>query len=274
MRNFNKKTIFSLTSIAMVTAITACSTSTSPASVSVNGTTDFKNANISNVRFTELTKTIEYQGEKVYVADMGNGQNVGASFALKIKMPDESSFATKNSSPGIPRRTVATDLTGFRVLLLEHTAAPPVGDVLSLVRGGTTPTGYTVPKAGGLVNGGTQTILLKNVKENTASKRYYVAVSPRTGTLGGGDTSIANLSASWFLNGVNSDKYFVTNGGGGTPSGSTFVDLPSNNYAMPAPDQGTLTVTVNLADAIGATIETNATVNDGSQTDPALVSAQ
>jgi len=250
MSNLLKKSSVSLFSVALASVIASCSSGNILEAGSFKGSTDFSGSNLSDVKLQQLITASTSKGEKVTVLDAGNGAKTGASFAFKLNFGN-GGFKTKASSSGTAGKTVSSDLTQLRVYLLDS-AGTPSGNFTSpsIVSAGP----FLVTKSASLTSGGLpQTVVFSNVKSST--NRYYVAVAG----LNSSSSNITNLNAPA---NDGSGTYYVTNtGGNGT--GSTAVGPASGGYVIAGADSPNLAVTLNLADAIGATVQSDVKVNDG-----------
>jgi len=268
MSNLLKKSSVSLFSVALVSVIASCSSGNLLEAGSFKGSTDFSGSNLSDVKLQQLITASTSNGEKVTVLDVGNGAKTGASFALKLNFGN-GGFKTKASASGTSNKTVSTDLANLKVYLLDSITAP-TGNFSALLGTGSTSPLLTVAKGASLTGTGTtQTVFFKNVKANSATggtPRYYVAVAG----FNSAGNNITNLTAP-ATDGTNGAFYVTTAGGNGT--GSTAVG-PAPTYTIASADLPSLSVTLNLADAIGATVASDVKVNDGLSADPIAVTAQ
>lgn len=154
----------------------------------------------------------------------------------------------QDSSSGTPN-SVFADVDHFKCWLIDS-ATPPTG-ALTAAFGPFTIATSTNP----------QEIIFNNV--TTSTNKYYMAVAAYDS---GGD-DITNLGSGATIGGA---QVYVTDSGGEGAGQVAVGAAPS--YTVSAIDP--LEVTLTLLDAVGATIDTNVTVNDGSATPANPVTAE
>jgi len=196
--------------------------------------------------------TVESQqkANQVYVADIGNGK-VGASFSTTINFKE--GFNVKANVNGSVAKTSA-DIAKVDAYLLELTAAPTAGSdpLAGLVTGGSV---MDIAKTGASF-----TILFRNVPANTATKKYFVGLVAKDTA---GNVISKNPATDW--TGASANKGLsITNGGG---DGTGFVTV---NSSYTVSNSTNLTVSLSLLDAVGAQIDSTATVTNGTTTLPAI----
>lgn len=209
-------------------------------------------SNQPTVNQPEVNKMQAAKANQIYVADIGQGKT-GASFSTKINFKE--GFNVKANTNGAIAK-ISTDIAKVDAYLLELTAAPATGSdpLASVVTGGSV---MNIAKTGASF-----TILFKNVPVSTAGKKYFVGLVAKDSA---NNVISKNPATDW--TGASANKGLaITNGGGDvTPAGSVSV---SSTYVVSSATD--LTVGLSLLDAVGAQIQSAATVTNGSATLPAI----
>ena len=184
----------------------------------------------------------------VSVVDVGQGK-IGASFSAKVNFKE--GFAVKANTNGAIAKTNA-NISTVDAYLIELATAPTAGSdpLASKVAGpinlAKTGTGFTV--------------LFKNVPENAAGKSYYIGLVAKDT---GGIVISKNPATDWSGASANKGLAVSTTGGDGAGSVSVNASLTVSNAA----DLG---VAISLLDAVGAQVQSTATVTNGSPTLPTI----
>ncbi len=248
MFNTSKRISYSLISLSLISIIASCSSSNLPitATTSVKASSDFSNSNLGDVKLQQLIQANSTKGETVTVLDAGNGQKTSASFALKINF-GAGVFKTKVSVAGTAGKKFS-DVTKLDIFLIESASAP-TGNISGLI---TVPNSFLNFPITYASSGDTKLITFKNVKANTGSNRYYVAVAAK-----GSAGNITNLTAP-ANNGSPTSPLYVTNL-------ANSVSVTAGTYAID--NTVALSMSLFLADAVGATVESQVSVSNGSAID-------
>lgn len=240
-----------LLSLSLMLVLSACS---------ANAPTVIKENVLSpQVKVNQLKNDgiIAKDAKEVFIADVGNKN--GASFSVNIDLSD-SSFKTKASVSGTPAK-IGTDIKSLKVYLIKNSGAtyPLAGDPLGatdLVAGP-----FNLDRTGA----GPYTVTFTNVGISPAGTTYFAAVRAFD-TIGGTGAELIkanNASATaWTGTTAATNKVAVSTGAGVGVNASLVV---STTTALP--------VTLNLLDAVGATIESTVTPNSGSNTLPAVTAS-
>lgn len=183
-------------------------------------------------------------------------KNEGANFTVNFNFNEGKPFNVKapsvSNTDGVPAKT-GTDIKSLKVYLVEGSSTgygsggDPIGDKISagpfdLNRTGTSD--YTVT--------------FSKVPPNTATKSYYVAVRAFD-TIGGTGNELIkdnNGGTAWTGTTASTPKVAVSGSG-------VSVDADFKVSTTTA-----LSVTLNLLDAVGATLQSSVTPNPGSNTLP------
>ncbi|PIQ27689.1 hypothetical protein COW36_07275 [bacterium (Candidatus Blackallbacteria) CG17_big_fil_post_rev_8_21_14_2_50_48_46] len=250
MKRFTK---FSLSGVGLALLLMACTPGNTP-TVSLEG---LKFAELSPLAQSAVNAA-QAQGQKdITVLDVGHGQKTGAAFSVSLHFQEgKGSFSTQASSSGIPASTSANKV---EVYLMEFDGAPPSSGALPT----TAPAlKHSQVFAKNLV-GGAQTFVFSNVPASgNATSKFYVAAR----------LIYDNPTPAYLLNLVKPASTPITlalgangpivlsNGGGSGNSGGVFVDP---RYQIAAADNAQLTMTMQLDDEKGASIDSKVTVTDG-----------
>lgn len=192
---------------------------------------------------TTLNKVEIANNNNVYVADVGNGK-IGASFSTKITFKE--GFNVKANVNGTPAK-INSDIAKVDAYLVELTSAPAVGSdpLAGLVTGGSV---LNIVKTGASFS-----ILFRNVPPNTAGKKYFVGLVAKDTA---GNVISKNPATDW--TGASLNKGLAITSGGGDGTGFITVNA---SYAVSSVTA--LTVSLSLLDAIGAQVDSTATVTNG-----------
>lgn len=207
------------------------------------------NTPVNTTKVNILTNT----SDNTFIADTKKVEN-GADFSVRI---DFSSFKTKANINGTPAKTSA-NVTKYLVYLVKNgnTANYPLnGDPL------TTPDLVAGPFT--LTNSGSsKTVTFSNVG-SSGGQAYYAAI--RAQDVGNNDLIKVNNGSgtAW---GTETQK--LANGSGKLAVSTGSGIIVDNLLAVSSTTA--MTVTPQLADGIGATLEASVTPNDGSPTLPAI----
>lgn len=190
----------------------------------------------------------------LYVADIGHGKT-GASFRTTINFSE--GFKVKNNLDGTPAK-VNSDIASVDAYLLELAASPAAGsDPLASSFGSV----MNIAKT----SSGSFTILFQNVPANNTGKRYFVGLVTKDS---GGTVISRNPAVDWTGSSANTGLA-VTNGGG-DPANPGSITVDTNFSVSNAAD---LTIGIALLDAVGAQIESQATVTNGADKTAADIQA-
>lgn len=193
------------------------------------------------------------QENNIQVVDVGNGKITGASFMAKINFQE--GFNTKANTNGALAKTLS-DINKVDAYLLELSSAPaagsdplaaPVGSAMGLSKSGTG-TGFTV--------------LFKNVPISASGKRYYVGLVAKDTA---GNVISKNPATDW--TGASANKGLAISSTGGETGNLGSVTVSSSYVVSSAADLG---VSISLLDAVGAQIESTATVTNGTPSLPPI----
>lgn len=224
-------------SLLLLSFVTACATPVVPSKVS----SETKNDN--NVSEKNIQENV-----------IEVSKNQGANFTVSFNFNEGKPFTIKappSNTDGVPAKT-GTDIKSLKVYLVESatgyaSGGDPIGDKISagpfdLDRTGTS--AYTVT--------------FSKVPPNTATKSYYVAVRAfdTIGATGNELIKDNNGGTAWTGTTASTPKVAVS-------ASSVSVD---SSFAVNTPTA--IPVTLNLLDAVGATLQSSVTPNAGSNTLP------
>lgn len=231
-------------SLLLLSFISACTTPVAPIKV----TSDVQTKN--QIKDNNVIEQKDLQENIIEVS-----KNQGANFTVNFNFNEGKPFTVKAPPPdnidGIPAKTGA-DIKSIKVYLVESatgyaSGGDPIGDKIAagpfdLNRTGTS--AYTVTFA--------------KVPPNTATKSYYVAVRAFDNTGGTGNELIKDNNGGTAWTGTTALTPKVAVSTTGVSVNSSFV--VNTTTAIP--------VTLNLLDAVGATLKSSVTPNAGSNTLP------
>ncbi len=268
IKSTNKKGLYNLTGIFACLVISACSFQT-PSPILIKAGVDFSRSNLSDVQLLKLSQSLAEKADKngsIYVADIGKEkkQYTGVSITFKVNPVNaevkNNGLNIKNSIDGTAAKVVG-DVKSYRFWLL-HGSSPPTGDVTGAV---VTGSAFDFDKSSGSV-----TLTYTNVNANDPGEKYYIAAAAYDDVIAATlppRANIVNLGSGATISGAN---VYVSSDGGegytGTPAsgnGRVFVDT---DFSVSSIED--LLVKITLADAIGAAIESDVTVSNGSTTLP------
>lgn len=259
---------FKVASIALLIAgiISGCSSSVTPSTASISGSTNFSDSNLVT-RISENVTQSKQDSNHFYI-DAGKGQITGASLTVKLNLGN-GGFNTKAIANGAGAK-ITSDITSFDVALIDSASSP--NNIPATPAGFGTVT-KTIATAGVASADGTPrtlgsgniytTITFTNVPEST--NKYWVAVAAKAGAV-----NITNLAGTLTNTtepgAMTAGKYYVSTTGGGATAGSMIVtrSVLSGRALYQVESTTDLAVALTLADATtGATIGSVVTVNDG-----------
>jgi hypothetical protein len=229
----NKILAISFSSLSVLSLLASCSSGNLPSSVG--------KAQVINLSQSAATN-------KVYVADVGNGQKTPASISFKINLAQISGFNTKASTAGTAAATL-DDLTNIKFYLIaSDTGSPPTA---------LSGSGFSYTISGTNRTNGFVDVTFTNVAANATGKSYYVTAAGFSSSTLTAANNITNLNAP--INDGTEGKYFASVSGG-SPAGA--VRVTPTTYAI----SGTtaLGIPLKLLDAVSPVIESsvNLTVGD------------
>jgi len=188
---------------------------------------------------------VTQQSMSTTVIDVGQGIKTPATFSVTINA-ESGGFTTQASSSGTTNSVIA-DVDEFHVYLIDK---------------GTAPTGTETAAFGPFTvatTGATQTITFSNVTESTND--FYVAIAAIDGV-----ANVTNLASSITADG---ERVYVSTSGGNGTGGVAVGAAPTYTIT----DTTQLAVPLTLLDALGATIDSEVTVTDGSTAPASAVGA-
>lgn len=277
---FGKKAAVTLSSMILLSAISACSSNVTPMAVAVNGDASFANSNLVTRISQNVTQS--KQDPNHFYVDAGNGQTTGASVTVKINLGN-GGFKTKSAN-GKPAK-VASDVASFDVALIDAASAPsniPATITSAQATAGLKAFGNitknitnTTPTADGLIGGpgvtgvgvtpsatGTPSaatiITFTNVADSSGA--YYVAVAAKEVTTGVNITNPSGtLDNTTGPGALLAGKYYVSSN-----SIAVTKEVSGGKALYKVSSTGDLTVPLYLLDATtGADLTSVVTVNDG-----------
>jgi len=251
--NMNKKFSLSISFLAVLSVLTACS-SNIPSAINNDG--------------NQTNLFAQSKVNDVLIADLGNGKKTNASLSFKVNLDsDKSSFNTKNNVSGNIGGATSAVLS-IQVWLLESTTGSPpaAGATVTPVSGSAF--SYTNASAGS-----NPTFTYTNIDTNTSGKSYYVAVAAYNVVSGSQSTANNITNKTTAANRImigGTEPAAISDGGGDTTgnSGSNTGSVNVSSLYTVSTTNG-LTVDVTLADAMGATIDSSVTLINGNSSIPA-----
>jgi hypothetical protein len=223
-----------------VSSLLACAAPIQPSPTQLSGQSNFGSLPITNKSVSQIVNELHAKKEQVTVLDVGRGAQTTASVVMKINLTNGRSRLTTQASTGGESNKVSTDITAFEVYLIDNATAP--SGVLSAAF-----SPFTIPVN---LTAMAQTVVFTNVRASTG--RFYVAVKALEGA-----ANITNLASTSTISG---EHVYVSSTGGNGTGGVAVGAAPS--YAITEVDQ--LGISLFLLDALGATIDSNTTVTNGS----------
>jgi hypothetical protein len=227
----------------LLSLISACTTPVSP--VKVNSDVQTKN----EIKDNNVLAQKDLQKNIIEVS-----KNQGASFNVTFDFNEGKPFTVKappENIDGVPAKT-GTDIKSLKVYLVESatgyaSGGDPIGDKIAagpfdLDRTGTS--AYTVT--------------FSKVPPNTSTKSYYVAVRAFDNTGGTGNELIKDNNGGTAWTGTTAS----------TPKVAVSTTGVSVNSSFVVSDPTAIPVTLNLLDAVGATLKSSVTPNAGSNSLP------
>lgn len=261
---FGKKTALTLSSLVLLSIVSACSSNVVPSSVSLKGDSNFQDSNLVN-RISE-TVTQSKQDPSHFYIDAGKGQKTGASLTVKLNL-GKGGFKTKAAiTDNGTGASITSDIASLNVALIDSSAAPAgtLGTPVSqgtLVRNTTgSITGYTtgIPgEPGTLGADGATTVTFTNLPAST--NEYWVAAAAFSNVIPSLLTNITNPAAT--ITDATLGEYYVSTGSKYVKTG---IDA-SGRAAYLVEGAGTdLAINLKLLDATeGAKIGTDVNIEDG-----------
>ncbi len=232
-----------------VSSLLACATPLQSSSTNLSGQGNFGSQPVVNKTVTQIVNELQSQNQQVTVLDVGRGARTTASVVMKISLINGRGRLTTKDSAGGESNKVSTDITAFEVYLVDSASAP--SGALSAAFGP-----FTIPVN---LTAMSQTIVFTNV--TTSIGRFYVAVKALQGA-----ANITNLASTSTISG---EHVYISSTGGNATGGVAVGAAPT--YAITEVAQ--LGISLILLDALGATIDSNTTVTDGSTAPAGAVSA-
>ncbi len=206
----------------------------------------------------KLVSQLKAQGnQNISVIDVGQGKKTPAVLSMTVNFTNAEAFKTQASVSGVPS---GATLNQLRVFLLESTGAPAAGNITALVKNA----GGTLITRAGL---GPHTFVFANVPANAATMKYYVGVSPLLNVPTGPPTApyTLNLLATPNTHNHGVLGLVAISSTGGEGAGEVHVDA---NYQVS--NLAALGIALTLRNETGASIDSQATITNGTTGVPAI----
>ncbi|MBC7475940.1 MAG: hypothetical protein H7263_16780 [Candidatus Sericytochromatia bacterium] len=266
----------SISSLIFLSTFTACSSNSIPSTAHIQTSTNLSSFNkvSSTLLKTEQNESnliTDTKNENIFIADLGKGVTTSSTISVKLDFLKGKGFKLKGSTAGQAPKT-KTDIKLIRFYLVDSNASS-LGNT-NIQSSSFDITGSSTGTLGTLFTnltntGGTGTIKFINV----SSGSYYVAAAAYSSTttinsttninnlntLPAGNSTNINLTSP---STINLGRFSLSNSGGDAPGLSGLVTVGSS-YNLINNGTATLGLSLNLADSVGASIETDVTFIDG-----------
>lgn len=250
--------------------ILSCSTKNITSETSIKQNEKFSNAIVENYNIASNTKNPEIKNNNL---NFDLKTKNGSSFSVKFNFNKIKDFSTKANTNGNPGK-VNTDINLLRVYLVNNNTSNLNGTNIKygpfdidINSTGTLATFFSNIK--GLGKTGNLTF------SNVGAGNYYVAIAAYSSATTINSTTNIIKSTTNITSGTNFGNFSLSNSGGDSPGLSGLVTVASmvvgGRAAYSLVNNGTanLGVTLNLINALGATIDATTTITQGSSTIPA-----